>query len=348
MFRISAVIFLTVGCIASSCTSQTGPDANVEVFKTPEEAGAYRRQKLVSEWQELAARIANAERPDIRTGKVDTFALSSSADGVERRIDLTPLAESLSGNPGKERETIWGFVSKELQALDRDRLIRIGFERARPMIWPQLANGKHLSELGIPGRREGPVAAQVVINLYNVPVVRWPDGEGRTAIDSGVVSEWKVSEDQVIAAGLENLKRAFERNSDVFDTVDLPGMGRYGSLRSGADAAVVLLPEFLAKVRKTWGTADDVVLFLPSRMSVMFVEAKNTRLLDRMIPQWESLYTKVTDPLIPTLVVASDAGLKLSTYRPTTRPATAPGVKPAAQPGAPAPKPGGAIGPFGK
>jgi hypothetical protein len=337
------IVVMTALCLPS-CTSQTGPDSNVEVFKTPEEAGAYRRQKLVAEWQELAARIANAERPDIRTGKADQFALMSSADGVQRRIDLSPLAESLSGNTGKERDILWQFLSKELAALDRDRLIQMGFERARPMIWPHLANSKQLSEMGITGRREAPVATQVVVNLYNVPVVRWPDTEARAAIDSGVVSEWKVPEDQVIAAGLENLKRSFEKSSDVYDTVDLPGMGRYGSFRSGSDAAVVLLPQFLAHVRKNWNTSDDLAMFMPSRVSVMFVESKNTRLLDRMIPQWEILYTKVTDPLIPTLVVASDSGLKLSTYKPTTRPATAPEIKP----GAPAPKPAGPIGPFGQ
>ena len=32
----------------------------------------------------------------------------------------------------------------------------------------------------------------------------------------------------------------------AFETMDLPGMGRYGTLRGGVDASVVLLPEFLA------------------------------------------------------------------------------------------------------
>jgi hypothetical protein len=202
--------------------------------------------------------------------------------------------------------------------------------------------------MGIPGQREAPIADPLVINLYAVPVARWPLGDARTAIVPGVASQWKVSEAQVLAAATENVKRSFTRSPDVFDTVDLPGMGRYGSLRTGADPAIVLLPEFLAHVRKQWNTADDLTLFMPSRSSVTFVEAKNTRLLDRMIPQWTTLYTKATEPLIPTPIVAGDKGLLLSTYRPATQPATAPGAKPPIRPGAPAPAPGGPIGPFGK
>jgi hypothetical protein len=342
-------LFILLPIALASCSPQTGPDANVEVFRTPEQANEYRRQKLHNDWQDLATRIANAERPDIRTIKTDGFALLASADGVQRRIDLAPMAEQLAAAQGKEREPIRAFLAKELPALDRDRLLALGFERAKPRLAIQLANSKQLAEMGVPGRREAPIAEQVVINLFAVPVARWSMSDATTAIDPDVAGQWKVTEDQVLAAAKENVKRAFTQSPDLFDTTDLPGMGRYGSLRTSADPAVVLLPEFLAHVRKQWNTTDDLTLFMPARTSVTFVESKNSRLLDRMIPQWTTLYTKATDPLIATPVVASDKGLTLSTYRPTTQPTpAAPKQTPRPNTPAPAPAPAGPVGPFGK
>ena len=337
------LLLLVIG--VSACTSQTGPDANTEVFKTPEQAGDYRRQRLRSDWADLAARIANAERPDIRTIRAsDGFALLASADGVQRRIDLTPISEQLSDGQGKEREPIRIYLARELPKLDRDRLIAIGFARAQPLLWPHLANSKQLSEMGVAGRDEKPIARQVVVDLFNVPVARWPGSEARSAIDSGVARDWKIPEEEIIAAAMQNLRRSIEGTGIAFETQDLPGMGRYGSLRGATDPAVVLLPEFLTQVRQQWNTTDDLILFMPSRSSMTFTESKNTRLLDRMVPEWSKLYANVSEPLIPTMLVAGDKGLSLSNYRPATLPTTGPTTRPGPRPTPPA----GAIGPFGK
>src|SRR5688572_628895 len=259
MTKMSMPAAIALLLALSSCTSQTGPDANVEVFKTPEQAGDYRRQRLLSDWGDLAARIANAERPDVRASKAtDGFELICSAEGVQRRIDLAPVREQIEAAAGKEREPIRAFLLKEMPKLDRDRLIKIGFSGARAKLWPDLANAKQLGEMGIPGQSEKPIARAVVVDLFNVPVMRWPGSEARTAIDVGVAREWGVPEDQVIAAAMENLKRSVEGPGILFETIDLPGMGKYGSLRGGAEAAVVLLPEFLAQVRKQWNTTDDL------------------------------------------------------------------------------------------
>ena len=60
-----------------------------------------------------------------------------------------------------------------------------------------------------------------------------------------------------------------------FDTLDLPGLGRYGTLRSGVDPSVLLLREFLASVRREWKTDSDLVVSFPSRTTVNFVERSN-------------------------------------------------------------------------
>src|SRR3954471_16799673 len=90
--------------LSQGCSSQTGPDSNPDVFKTPEQAQASRKAKLLLDWQEMTERIANAERPDVHTTKAEGFAIKMSADGIDRSIDLTPLHDQLTANTGKERE----------------------------------------------------------------------------------------------------------------------------------------------------------------------------------------------------------------------------------------------------
>jgi hypothetical protein len=129
---------------------------------------------------------------------------------------------------------------------------------------------------------------------------------------------------------MENLRKAFAARTEVpFDTVELPGLGRYGTLRSGVDPAVMLLGEFVAAVRAEWKTADDLVISFPSPLTISFLEQKNEKLLKTMLPEWSKLYAKVSDPMISTMILATDKGLSLYSYaatqaasQPATRPAT--------------------------
>ena len=85
---ISSGVVLAILGLVGGCSTETGPDSHTDVFKTAGEATEARRAKLRREWQDLASRIANAERPDVKTRKVDPFGLVLSADGVGR----SPLA----------------------------------------------------------------------------------------------------------------------------------------------------------------------------------------------------------------------------------------------------------------
>lgn len=316
-------VFLLAGC-----TTQTGPDSNTEVFQTPEQAAVTRRQKLIVEWRDLATKIANAQRPDITTRRHDqNFAVIFSADGIERTADLSPLTEKLAGSAGKEHEPLRAFLAEQMGEFDRDRLAKMGFEKAKSLIHPLLANTKQTVELTALGHRQPPISTRVVIDLNWIPVVRWPDSDAYTPLDPEHAEAWKVSESQINEAARANLKKTFAQlRAAPFDTTDLPGMGRYAALRDNVDPAIVLLPEFLEMVRKEWKSSDDLVMFLPSRSSVTFIERKNTRLLDRMIPQWSKLYAKVSEPLISQMVLSGDGGLTLFSYAPpvaadpTTRP----------------------------
>jgi len=138
-----ALVCLTAG----GCSKQVGPDSNTEVFQTAEQAAAARKEKLLVDWQEMAAKIANGERPDIRTSKAAGFALHLSADGVEQNVDLTPLSEKLMSALGKERDPLRAYLLEKFPAFDRARLVKLGFERVRPMLYPYLVNMKQTTSL---------------------------------------------------------------------------------------------------------------------------------------------------------------------------------------------------------
>lgn len=316
--------------ILTGCSTQTGPDSNTGVFKTPEQATAARKAKLLDDWQKMAERIANAERPDIKTGKGEGFSLNLSADGVEQTIDLSPLAEKLTSAVGKEREPILAYLAQKFPAFDRARLAKIGFDHAKSMLHPELFNMRQTEAMKAPDTGKPPIANKVVIDLNWVPVVRWAQSPGRTPVDADMAAAWNVSIDQVSAAAMENLKNEFaSRTQSPIETNELPGMGRYASLRNGFDPAIILLSDFVTAIRKEWKTTDDLVLFLPSRNSLNLLERKNEKLLDRMIPEWKAIYAKVPDPMLGSMILASDKGLSLLSYTPASaKPATAPATKP--------------------
>ncbi len=326
-FRLLAIVAVVV---LVGCGGQTGPDSNTGVFKTPEQATAARKAKLLDDWRKMAERIANAERPDIKTTSGEGFSLHLSANGEEQDVDLSPLTEKLSSATGKEREPIRAFLAEKVPAFDRARLARMGFERVKAMLHPELFNLRQTAALAAPDTGKAPIANQVVIDLNWLPMVRWPDSEARTAVDADMAAAWKVSVEQVNAVAMENLKREFAgRTQSPIETVDLPGLGHYGSLHAGVDPAVILLSDFVAAARKEWKTADDLVLFLPSRNSINIVERKNEKLLDRMIPEWKGVYAKVPDPMVGTMILANEKGLSLFSYVPAgAKPATAPATKP--------------------
>jgi hypothetical protein len=193
---------------------------------------------------------------------------------------------------------------------------------------PYLANGKEA------GAWRGAVVNPVVIDLNWVVVVRWGEGTKGSPVEREVVSAWGVSEQEVNEVALANLRREVGRTESLFQTTELPGLGRYGSLRVGVEASVVLLPEFLSAVRREWKTKDDVVVFMPSRTSVSFTELGNRKLLDWMIPEWGKMYAKVEEPLITQRVLVGEGGVVLYSYVPVsaTKPAPGAGTKASTKP----------------
>src|SRR4051794_9584625 len=108
------------------------------------------------------------------------------------------------------------------------------------MLYPYLANTKETMALQAPDTVKMPITNSVVLDLNWVPVVRWPGTTARTAVDPDTAAAWKISEEQVSAAAMENLKKAFAQQTQLpFETTELPGQGRYGWLRSDVDPTII-------------------------------------------------------------------------------------------------------------
>ena len=81
---VIALVFL----VAGGCSKQVGPDSNTEVFQTAEQAAAARKEKLLVDWQEMAARIAVGSPQDERP-------LHRGGEPLEARADRYPLGHSV-------------------------------------------------------------------------------------------------------------------------------------------------------------------------------------------------------------------------------------------------------------
>jgi hypothetical protein len=74
-----------------------------------------------------------------------------------------------------------------------------------------------------------------------------------------------------------------------------------------------------------------LVISLPTRNSANFLERKNERLLNQLMPDWTRRATASPDAMLATMLLASDGGLTLLQYQAassaaTTKPTTKPRV----------------------
>ena len=62
---------------------------------------------------------------------------------------------------------------------------------------------------------------------------------------------------------MANLKsEVASKGAELFETTRFGPTGQVGTLKPGAEPAVILLPEFLAAVRQAWNTSDSLAVLL--------------------------------------------------------------------------------------
>jgi hypothetical protein len=321
--------------IAAGC-ADNAPDANVEVFQTVDEVATARRARQVQIWRDTAVSTIELERPDVNAVPVpDRFAVAVEADGVRHEIDLSPIAEALAAESTRSSTILREHLRRQLPAFDRERMARLPLEQVRARIRPILINGSRLDEASAAVAGGVPLPAQnVIFDLHWLPAVRWQDGGVATPVGPDALKAWRISLDQLQRIAMDNLRG--EVNGEMFETSSISSSGNVGYLKPGVEAAVILLPEFLTRVRQDWGTRDNLALLIAAEDQIRFTEAGNKRLLDLLWPQWRAALDR---GLATRLVMLSDGGLALLDYTPplyvpggSTRPAVAGPPGPASRP----------------
>src|SRR5690606_20876499 len=94
MMRWNCLLWCAVLAMGGGCETPTA-DQNPQVFQTPDEIVAQRAAQRQRQWRELAAQIVREQRPDVSVGEGEGLALTVSADGVSREIDLARVEERL-------------------------------------------------------------------------------------------------------------------------------------------------------------------------------------------------------------------------------------------------------------
>ena len=297
--------------LAGGC-GDTPPDTNIEVFQTIDEAVVARRAQQAKIWQETAASMIQTDRPDVKASPGEAFSVAVEADGVRHAIDLSPVADSLSAQNARSNEILREHVRRQLPVFDQQRMAKLPLEQVRSRIRPMLINGKRLDEMSTSVTGGVPLPAKhVVADLYYLPAVRWQPGGVASPVGPQALRAWQLSVDEVDRLAMDNLRG--ELNGELFETSGIASTGKVGYLKRGVEAGVVLLPEFLARVRTDWGTQENLAVLIASEEQVRFTEANNERLLNMMWPQWRAALER---GLSTKLVMLTDTGLAPLDYTP--------------------------------
>ena len=328
MTRIALVIPLAL--LLSAC-SHSGQDSHTEVFKTAQDAAADRLASQLQAHKDLAVSVLRFSRPDIDAKAAEGTSITVAADGVTRSIDLAPIEEQLLQHQPEQRAILRKFLDEQLRPFDFDRLKSLGFAKVRSQITLLLVNDQALNEMQSQAGYSPLRQQQIVTNLYRVAAVRTPGAiqPVTVPITDALAVAWQVSAAEVDAEAFHNLGAALTgAGDDLFETIGFGARGKSGSLKSSVDPAVILLPEFLATVHKSWNSSDNLVLFAPSPTGITFVEEHNQKLLDLLVPQWMKILVSTPSPLSSQLLLRDAQKISLFAYTPTTQPAPKPTTRP--------------------
>jgi hypothetical protein len=321
---VSALLLWIGGCGGSA-----GTDSHTEVFKTADAVATDRLQKQLEAHKELAVSVLRFSRHDVEAKAAQGTTITVSADGVTQPIDLAPIEQELLHHQNEERAILRRYLDEQLRPFDLERLKILGFDRARAMAGFTLVNSHDLTDLQKQAGDSPLRSVKLVSDLYRVTVIRRADPTAAAAVivpvTASLTEAWDASPTAVDAAAMENLRGVLSATGDnLVETLAFGIRGKSGSLKSGVDPAVIVLPEFLAAVRKAWKTQDNLVLFVPSATGISFVEEHNQKLLDTLVPQWKKILVSTPNALCDQLLLRDEEKLSLFAYQPATKPATKP------------------------
>jgi hypothetical protein len=315
---MTTAAFSLLACIAG-CVDK-GVDSHTDVFKTADQIADARREKLLETHKELAVSVLKFSRPDLTVKPGAAGTIDVSADGLTQPIDLIPIELQMASQSNRERTVLRKYLDEQLRPFDQRRVRELGFEKLKPSLRYQLANGHDLKAMQTAAGTSKILSTQVVSDLSRAIVVQRPGGP--IAVTNEIVTAWHTTPAAVDGATVDAMRKMFRDAGDkAFETTSYSSVGQTGTLR--VDAAVIVLPEFLDAVHKAWHTTDDLILAVPSPRGAQFMESHNTRLAELVVPQWRRLLVSTTNSLYPMLLLDSKNGLQPYVAEVTTKPAPA-------------------------
>ena len=325
VWRVGAVFALMA--LAAGCPPRTGPDSHTEVFLTPDQIRAQREAKLIAQWKVTAVSLVKGERPDIVASATDPFGVTLGADGQTMAVDLLPLKPALLAPNANSEEILRPPLMARVVAFDQQRLAALGYQRARAMLAPRLIAAEEATQLAANlGEATLPRLRSLPAGGHWTPVVCWPGSDHFAALSSLVIKAWSIDPPMIEQQALDNIRGQVDEQA--IRTMPLGLDGKLGVLQSPTNAAVVLRPEFLALVRRTWQTDDDLVMLIAGRNDVRFVRRNDQATLNMIQPFWQSRLAQPPRAICTSPVLLSDRGLQrfvsatTSTSQAVTRPAT--------------------------
>ena len=326
MRRIFVILFC-LGSVLAGC-DHNEKDSHTEVFKTPGEMMADRRARQLAAHKDLAISVLKFARPDIEAKPAGGTAISVSADGVTRSIDLEPIEEQMVRQSTEERAILRHYLEEQVRPFDVERLKGLPFAQVRKQAGFELLNDEALKDRQKWAGASAVRSVKIVSGVYRLTVIRRGD-QTLVPLNAALIEAWHISADEADASAMENLRVRLKSAGDgLMESLTFGPLGRSGSLKQGIDPAVILLPEFLEAARAIWKTRENLVMFVPTSSGIVFVEEHNQKLLDLLVPQWKKQLAANAHPLSEQLLLRDSEHLAVFSFTPTTKPSTAPATKP--------------------
>jgi hypothetical protein len=256
--------------------------------------------------------IAKAEHPDWEHLRVDGFGLRfTTVGGVEESLDLDqPYDEFMEGRlvAATPQEALGAFLASAAHDLSVAREAR-EFEAVSGLLLPHLVRSDEAARLEANGVTTRRIGGGVSI------VVSCQVGDGAALLETGDLSRWSVSFDEVVEAATVNLERRVGRGAAAFVPVEVaPGKKAVASLMTSSaagsqPASLMVVPGVVRMLREILHT-EDVLAAVPDHASFFAIPAGDPELESALRTFARARMLAADEPLTADLFRLSETGVE--------------------------------------
>jgi hypothetical protein len=223
--------------------------------------------------------IAKAEHTGWENLSVDGFGLRFSAGGAQESVDLEqPYEEFMEGRlmVGSPQEALKAFLASAAHDLAEARRAT-QFNSVRNLLLPHVVRSDEADRL----ERNGVVTRHIGHGVSVVVTCRV--GDGSAVLESGDLSRWMVSFDEVLETARGNLDRCVRQGTVAFMPTEIvPGKKAVASFMTGftatgQPAALLVAPAIVTPLREML-RAEDILCAIPDQASFFAIPAGDPEL----------------------------------------------------------------------